>query len=255
MAKSVEGFQYGEQYDTNGTKIKNGTYGKNTPFVTSDNTGILDYVIENFRVLKDGVDSKDLSIYLTIAKAQTQYQPKGNYETVEGASSKYQPKGSYLTSHQNISHLLTKTEAQSLYQPKGNYLTSHQDISHLLSKSDAQKTYETVVHSNENLQSAKSYADGKLAWTQAFNGKHTTNWGTICTLPNAWKECLAIVGRNKDNFVISVHVIRNNNNHNNIGLRFHNSDSNICYLQVSNNNVAGDTGMDNNHFFKEIYWR
>lgn len=203
MAKSVEGFQYGEQYDTNGIKIKNGTYGKNTPFVTSDNTGILDYIIENFRVLKDGVDSKDLSIYLTIAKAQTQYQPKGNYETVEGASSKYQPKGSYLTSHQNISHLLTKTEAQSLYQPKGNYLTSHQDISHLLSKSDAQKTYETVVHSNENLQSAKSYADAIVSygtnWIK-FKGGKVIQWGSAnAQSDKSWKTTFPIAFKNKPN--------------------------------------------------------
>lgn len=48
------------------------------------------------------------------------------------AASLYQPKGNYLTSHQSLSHLLSKTEAASLYQPKGNYLTSHQSLAHLL---------------------------------------------------------------------------------------------------------------------------
>lgn len=34
----------------------------------------------------------------------------------------------FLTEHQDISGLLSKTEAASLYQPKGNYLTQHQSL-------------------------------------------------------------------------------------------------------------------------------
>ena len=34
----------------------------------------------------------------------------------------------YLTQHQDISHLLAKTEAARLYQPKGDYLTQHQTL-------------------------------------------------------------------------------------------------------------------------------
>lgn len=60
----------------------------------------------------------------------------------EEASGLYQPKGEYLTSHQDVSSLLSKSDAEEKYQPKGTYLTEHQDISGLLSKSDANGLYQ-----------------------------------------------------------------------------------------------------------------
>lgn len=53
-------------------------------------------------------------------------------ETAGFATQNWVLNKNYLTAHQDISHLLSKTEAASLYQPKGNYLTSHQSLSHLL---------------------------------------------------------------------------------------------------------------------------
>lgn len=53
-------------------------------------------------------------------------------ETAGYATQNWVLNKNYLTAHQDISHLLSKTEAASLYQPKGNYLTSHQSLSHLL---------------------------------------------------------------------------------------------------------------------------
>lgn len=47
-----------------------------------------------------------------------------NYWTKAESDNRYQPKGNYLTQHQDISHLLSKTDAATLYQPKGNYVTS-----------------------------------------------------------------------------------------------------------------------------------
>lgn len=40
----------------------------------------------------------------------------------------------FLTQHQDISGLLSKTEAASLYQPKGNYLTQHQSLANYYTK-------------------------------------------------------------------------------------------------------------------------
>lgn len=57
-------------------------------------------------------------------------------ETAGFATQNWVLNKNYLTAHQDISHLLSKTEAASLYQPKGNYLTAHQDISHLLNKNE-----------------------------------------------------------------------------------------------------------------------
>ena len=63
-------------------------------------------------------------------------------ETAGYATQNWVLNKNYLTAHQDISHLLSKTEAASLYQPKGNYLTSHQSLSHLLSKTEAASLYQ-----------------------------------------------------------------------------------------------------------------
>lgn len=48
-------FQHGEIRDENDKIIKEGTYGKHTVFTSSDNRGILDYIINNFEVLYQAV--------------------------------------------------------------------------------------------------------------------------------------------------------------------------------------------------------
>jgi hypothetical protein len=63
-------------------------------------------------------------------------------ETAGYATQNWVLNKNYLTAHQDISHLLSKTEAASLYQPKGNYLTSHQSLAHLLSKTEAASLYQ-----------------------------------------------------------------------------------------------------------------
>ena len=59
------GFQYLEQRDANDTITKNGVVSKNSPFATSDNSGIYDVIAENFRAIKYMLDtvssSNDLS--------------------------------------------------------------------------------------------------------------------------------------------------------------------------------------------------
>lgn len=50
-----QAFQHGEIRDENDNIIKAGAYGKNTPFCTKDNNGILDYIINNFEWLYDKV--------------------------------------------------------------------------------------------------------------------------------------------------------------------------------------------------------
>lgn len=46
-----QAFQPGEIRDENDRIIRSGAYGKNTPLVTADNRGILDYIMNNFDVL------------------------------------------------------------------------------------------------------------------------------------------------------------------------------------------------------------
>ena len=51
------GFQYLEQRDSNDTITKDGVVGKNSPFATSDNSGIYDVIAEDLRWLKENIDS------------------------------------------------------------------------------------------------------------------------------------------------------------------------------------------------------
>ena len=43
-----QAFQPGELRDSTDAVIRQGAYGKRTPLVTSDNMGILDYIMNNF---------------------------------------------------------------------------------------------------------------------------------------------------------------------------------------------------------------
>ena len=48
-----QAFQPGELRDDNNVIIRAGTYGRYTPFISGDNRGILDYIMNNFDVVKD----------------------------------------------------------------------------------------------------------------------------------------------------------------------------------------------------------
>ena len=48
-----QAFQPGELRDEDNNIIREGTYGRHTPFVTGDNRGILDYIMNNFDVVKN----------------------------------------------------------------------------------------------------------------------------------------------------------------------------------------------------------
>lgn len=61
-----QAFQHGEIRDENDKIIKAGAYGKNTPFCTKDNHGILDYIINNFEWLYDKVTNGLSGIYLSL---------------------------------------------------------------------------------------------------------------------------------------------------------------------------------------------
>ena len=66
------GFQYLEQRDANDTITKDGVVGKNSPFATSDNSGIYDVIAEDLRWLKENVDDvKDTSDLEAIKQSVT----------------------------------------------------------------------------------------------------------------------------------------------------------------------------------------
>lgn len=61
-----QAFQHGEIRDENDKIIKAGAYGKNTPFCTKNNDGILDYIINNLEWLYDKVTNGLSGIYLSL---------------------------------------------------------------------------------------------------------------------------------------------------------------------------------------------
>jgi hypothetical protein len=89
--------------------------------------------LENYYT-KQQADDK----FLTEHQSLADYALKEEIPSIDGLASELwvQSQG-YLTSHQDISGKLDKTEAVQIYQPKGNYLTEHQDITGKLDKADA----------------------------------------------------------------------------------------------------------------------
>lgn len=58
-----QAFQPGELRDENNNIIREGAYGKKTPFCNAENMGILDYLINNLDVLYKGIVAAGLVIY------------------------------------------------------------------------------------------------------------------------------------------------------------------------------------------------
>lgn len=56
-----QAFQPGELRDENNNIIREGAYGKTTPFCNAENMGILDYLINNFDVLYNGLTINGIS--------------------------------------------------------------------------------------------------------------------------------------------------------------------------------------------------
>lgn len=61
-----QAYQTPEIRDENDSIIQQGTFGKKTPFVNSQNDGILDYIINNLEAIKGEKESKE--------GAQTEYK-------------------------------------------------------------------------------------------------------------------------------------------------------------------------------------
>lgn len=57
-----QAFQPGEIRDEQDNIIRPGAYGKKTALATSDNTGILDYIINNFDALKEYADGNTIPV-------------------------------------------------------------------------------------------------------------------------------------------------------------------------------------------------
>lgn len=148
------GFQYLEQRDANDTITKDGVVGKNSPFATSDNSGIYDIIAEDLRWLKDNVDDvKDLSELKSIKQSVTDmYNEMKNDSSFGEAAAKAQAEEA-------------KKQAQAALESATNAKTYRDDV--VTKSTEANdtlaeiKTYidkaEKLVESNKELE--QSFSD------------------------------------------------------------------------------------------------
>ena len=79
-----QAFQPGEVRDNNDNIVSPGAYGKNTPLVTADNQGILDYIINNFATIKQDVESTKQDVEST--KQDVESVNNGLIQSINGVS-------------------------------------------------------------------------------------------------------------------------------------------------------------------------
>lgn len=130
------GFQYLEQRDANDTITKDGVVGKNSPFATSDNSGIYDVIAEDLRWLKENVDDvKDLSELEAIKQSVTDmYNDMKNDSSFGEATAKAQAEEA-------------KKQAQAALESATNAKTYRDDV---VAKS---------TEANDTLAEIKKYID------------------------------------------------------------------------------------------------
>lgn len=111
------GFQYLEQRDANDKITKDGVVGKNSPFATSDNSGIYDIIAENLRWLKENVDDvKDTSDLEAIKQSVTDmYNDMKNNSAFGEAAAKAQAEEA-------------KKQAQAALESATNAKTYHDEV-------------------------------------------------------------------------------------------------------------------------------
>lgn len=130
------GFQYLEQRDANDTITKDGVVGKNSPFATSDNSGIYDIIAEDLRWLKENVDDvKDTSDLEAIKQSVTDmYNDMKNNSSFGEAAAKAQAEEA-------------KKQAQAALESATNAKTYRDDV---VAKS---------TEANETLAEIKNYIE------------------------------------------------------------------------------------------------
>ena len=172
------GFQYLEQRDANDAITKDGVVGKNSPFSTSDNSGIYDIIAENLRWLKENVDDvKDTSDLEAIKQSATDmYNDMKNNSSFGATAAKAQAEEA-------------KKQAQAALESATNAKTYYDDItskSTEVNNTIAEiKTYiekaEALTASNKELE--QSIADHATVATNKANeaSDSATNAATSST--------------------------------------------------------------------------
>ena len=147
------GFQYLEQRDANDTITKDGVVGKNSPFATSDNSGIYDIIAEDLRWLKENVDDvKDLSELEAIKQSVTDmYNEMKNDSSFGEATAKAQAEEA-------------KKQAQVALESATNAKTYRDDV---VAKST--EANDTLAEIKSYIDKAEKLVDSNKALEQSFS--------------------------------------------------------------------------------------
>lgn len=147
------GFQYLEQRDANDTITKDGVVGKNSPFATSDNSGIYDIIAEDLRWLKENVDDvKDTSDLEAIKQSVTDmYNEMKNDSSFGEAAAKAQAEEA-------------KKQAQAALESATNAKTYRDDV---VTKST--EANDTLAEIKEYIDKAEKLVDSNKALEQSFS--------------------------------------------------------------------------------------
>lgn len=134
----------------------------------------------------------DFDNYYEKAEADAKFQTisgMSSYLTIAQAEQDYQPKGNYLTEHQSLENYYTKSEAD------GKFLTTHQNLSGYAQKSDLDDyltiaSASTIYATKEDLEEftptvdaySKEETDALLACKA--NSAHTHDYETLTNKPD-----------------------------------------------------------------------
>ena len=154
------GFQYLEQRDANDVITKDGVVGKNSPFSTSDNSGIYDIIAENLRWLKDNVDDvKDTSDLEVIKQSVTDmYNEMKNDPSFGATAAKTQAEEA-------------KKQAQAALESATNAKTYRDDV---VTKST--EVNDTVAEIKEYIGKAEKLVDSNKTLDQSIS-----DYATVAT--------------------------------------------------------------------------
>ena len=147
------GFQYLEQRDANDVITKDGVVGKNSPFATSDNSGIYDIIAEDLRWLKENIDDvKDTSDLEAIKQSVTDmYNDMKNNSSFGEAAAKAQAEEA-------------KKQAQAALESATNAKTYYDDITNKSTEvNDTIAEIKTYIEKAEALNKSNKELEQSIA--------------------------------------------------------------------------------------------
>lgn len=155
-------FQHGEIRDENDNIVQPGTYGKHTVFTSSDNRGILDYIINNFEVLYQAVQGNLSGIVNIDAIVNTVKEYINQQKYVRSVDGKGLSTNDYTTEEKNkLENLENYTLTTAKIRDALGYNPANpQDLTHYAKTVDLTNAINNLSQSvNNTLQNYAQTAD------------------------------------------------------------------------------------------------